>query len=300
MNHTVHITLAVRAPTQAAALEVGVGAVEHLVDTFNDDGSIGPLFSVDPDGGTDERDLLQQLVAWATGGRDLQALQILTDQAANLLRAAIRREPPATMREGDKPAGFSLTVRDACILQGALLCLAQVADSCGGDLPDDIMGELPQGIENVGDEASDLAAKLMPTSSPTGVNVELQFFDRSMTSLMTTAVDRDYGAIRYWADVGRCKVDPSDGDVATFEADIIDGPVSCDHPDIPAAEIGRFTCDVQLMREGIRRLLAPGAQISPAIRNDVALLGLDPEHSPDADSADAIVQFAVFGELVFG
>lgn len=26
----------------------------------------------------------------------------------------------------------------------------------------------------------------------------------------------------------------------------------------------------------------------------------DPEHAPDADTADAIVQFAVFGELVFG
>lgn len=125
--------------------------------------------------------------------------------------------------------------------------------------------------------------------------------DQTCFDLMCTAIE---GGINYWADVGKRTRALREGetipDYTSFEADVQDGPVSCDHPDIEAAEIGRFTIDPGMIRDGIRRLLAPGAQISPAIRNDVLLLAADPEHGPDADSADAIVQFAVFGELVFG
>lgn len=112
------------------------------------------------------------------------------------------------------------------------------------------------------------------------------------------------GGINYWADIikrrGRAREDSPVPDIVSFEADVQDGPVTCDHPEIEAAEIGRFTIDPDMIRAGVRRLLAPDAQISPAIRNDCAMQLTDPEHAADADTADAIVQFAVFGELVFG
>ena len=125
--------------------------------------------------------------------------------------------------------------------------------------------------------------------------------DQTCYDLMVAATE---GGINYWADIikrkGQKRDDSSIPDIVSFEADVQDGPISCDHPEIEAAEIGRFTIDPGMIRDGIRRLLAPGAKISDAIRADVMLLATDPEHGPDADSADAIVQFAVFGELVFG
>lgn len=128
---------------------------------------------------------------------------------------------------------------------------------------------------------------------------------QNLSDLMTTAIENPYGAIRYWCDIGRCKFEPAGAPMlervyTSFEADVQDGPVTCDHPDIEAAEIGRFTVDHQMLRDGIRRLLAPDANVSPSIRNDCAMLLTDPEHAADADTTDAIVQFAVFGELVFG
>ena len=133
------------------------------------------------------------------------------------------------------------------------------------------------------------------------ITCTLTYTDQACYGLMCTAAE---GGIRYWADIVGRKLHKVPGslvqDYTSFEAEVQDGPIQCDHPDIEAAEIDRFTIDASLIRTGIRRLLAPGAQISPAIRNDVALLGIDGEHAPDADSADAIVQFAVFGELVFG
>ena len=129
----------------------------------------------------------------------------------------------------------------------------------------------------------------------------LTYTDQACYDLMCTATE---GGINYWADIikrtGQKRADSAIPDIVSFEAEVQDGPVSCDHPEIECQEIGRFTIDCGMIRDGIRRLLAPGAQISPAIRNDVAMLGIDPEHAPDAGSADAIVQFAVFGELVFG
>ncbi len=126
--------------------------------------------------------------------------------------------------------------------------------------------------------------------------------DQACYDLMVTASE---GGINYWADIiRRQRARHPDSEIVwclvAFEADVQDGPISCNHPDIEAAEIGRFMVDPGMIRDGIRRLLAPGAKISPAIRRDVALLATDPEHCPDADSADAVVQFAVFGELVFG
>lgn len=125
--------------------------------------------------------------------------------------------------------------------------------------------------------------------------------DSTCFDLMCTASE---GGINYWADIikrkGQRREDSPVPDIVSFEADVQDGPVTCDHPEIEAAEIGRFTIDPDMIRAGVRRLLAPDAQISPAIRNDCAMQLTDPEHAADADTADAIVQFAVFGELVFG
>ncbi|CAB4158679.1 hypothetical protein UFOVP703_25 [uncultured Caudovirales phage] len=141
------------------------------------------------------------------------------------------------------------------------------------------------------------------------LDITLHYSGRALSDLIETAADNPYGSIRYWCDIVKCESRPANGsaddDTAerfwlAIEADVQDGPVSCDHPEIEAQEIGRFTCDHDMLRAGIRRLLAPGADVSPAIRNDIALLGIDSEHAPDAGTADAVVQFAVFGELVFG
>jgi hypothetical protein len=139
--------------------------------------------------------------------------------------------------------------------------------------------------------------------------IALHYSGRALSDLIETAADNPHGAIRYWCDIVRCESRPANGsaddDTAerfwlSIEADVQDGPVSCDHPEIAAQEIGRFTLDHDMLRAGIRRLLAPGADVSSAIRNDILLAGIDSEHAPDAGTADAVVQFAVFGELVFG
>lgn len=136
--------------------------------------------------------------------------------------------------------------------------------------------------------------------------IPANFPPAALHDILINACDNPYGSVRYWCDIRRCfwdrktKVNDDESLLLSFEADVQEGPVACDHPEIEAAEIGRFTCDHTMLLAGIKRLLAPGAQISPAIRNDVALAGADPEHILDADATDAIVQFAVFGELVFG
>lgn len=125
--------------------------------------------------------------------------------------------------------------------------------------------------------------------------------DQTCYDLMVAATE---GGIQYWCDIlkrkGQKRADSNIPDIVSFEAIVQDGPISCDHPDIVAAEVDLLTIDPGMIRDGIRRLLAPGAKISPTTRADVLLLASDPEHGPDADSADAIVQFAVFGEIVFG
>ena len=142
---------------------------------------------------------------------------------------------------------------------------------------------------------------------PDSVQVNLTFPDGLMRDLMTTAVE---GGIGNWCDLtrrperdmtGTFETNGDHMNVVSFEADVQDGPVACDHPDIEAAEIGRFTMDAATMRAGVRRMLAPGAQVSPAHVNALIRAGADPASCEwDADTADCVVQFAVFGELVFG
>lgn len=135
---------------------------------------------------------------------------------------------------------------------------------------------------------------------PGSITLSFTLADQQCYDIMCTATE---GGINYWADIikrkGQLRDDSEIPDIVSFEADVQDGPVSCDHPEIEAQEIGRFTIGPDMIRAGLRRLLAPGAEISPAIRNDAVLQLVDPEHASDADTADAIVQFAVFGELVF-
>lgn len=138
----------------------------------------------------------------------------------------------------------------------------------------------------------------VPATGP--ITLAFELADQQCYDIMCTATE---GGINYWADIikrkGKLRDDSEIPDIVSFEADVQDGPVSCDHPEIEAQEIGRFTIGPDMIRAGLRRLLAPGAEISPAIRNDAVLQLVDPEHASDADTADAIVQFAVFGELVF-
>lgn len=164
--------------------------------------------------------------------------------------------------------------------------------------------------KQISNQAPGPVTMIEPTQPPAGdaitIPCTLTYPDRLMRELMTTAVE---GGINYWCDLTKRPERVTGGDfdeaedmnVITFEADIHDGPVACDHPDIEAAEIGRFKMDAATMRQGIARLLAPDAQVSPATKNCVLLMGIDAEADQgDAETADAIVQFAVFGEIVFG
>jgi len=45
--HYVAVTLQVKVASKAEAFEMGVAIVEHIMDTFNDDGSIHPTAWVD-------------------------------------------------------------------------------------------------------------------------------------------------------------------------------------------------------------------------------------------------------------
>jgi hypothetical protein len=141
-----------------------------------------------------------------------------------------------------------------------------------------------------------------PAGDAITIPCTLTYPDQLCYDLMCTAAE---GGINYWADIIGRKMRKVPGsevpDYESFEADIQSGPVACDHPDIEATEIGRFTMDAATMRQGIARLLAPNAQVSPATRNCVLLMGMDSEADQgDAETADSIVQFAVFGEIVFG
>lgn len=138
-------------------------------------------------------------------------------------------------------------------------------------------------------------------SQASAVTLAFELADQTCHDVICTACE---GGINYWCDIVRKTRATRPGetvpDITSFEAQVQDGPVSCDHPEIEAQEIDVFTIDPGMIRDGLRRLLAPDANISPSIRNDAVLQLIDPEHACDADTADAIVQFAVFGELVFG
>jgi hypothetical protein len=61
------------------------------------------------------------------------------------------------------------------------------------------------------------------------------------------------------------------------------------------------TVDYALIRKGIERILTPGADIGPKLRGYVCAGVMDNDGGQiDADAADAIVQFGMFGKLVFG
>lgn len=158
--------------------------------------------------------------------------------------------------------------------------------------------------QHLGDTFNDdgsLLSAVVADAAPGSIALAFTLADQQCYDLMCTASE---GGINYWCDIvsrkGQMRDDSQIPNIISFEADVEDGPVSCDHPEIAAQEISRFMIDPGMIRDGMRRLLAPGAKISPAIRNDAVLQLVDPEHAADADTADAIVQFAVFGELVFG
>lgn len=58
--------------------------------------------------------------------------------------------------------------------------------------------------------------------------------------------------------------------------------------------------DFDTMRKGIALLVAPNADISSTIRDNILGCLVDPDHDWDADDADAVLQFGLLGELVYG
>ena len=75
------LALTVEADTLSAAYEVGVGAAEHLADTFNDDGSLSPVVGVNvrPEGAPDPAEVWAAHYDVRNGG---SGVNIYTTQAA--------------------------------------------------------------------------------------------------------------------------------------------------------------------------------------------------------------------------
>lgn len=53
---TITIEIKVQAESSMDALNIGIGAVEHLNDTFNDDGSLDPFMRVEVKAETNQED----------------------------------------------------------------------------------------------------------------------------------------------------------------------------------------------------------------------------------------------------
>jgi len=86
------LALTVEADTLSAAYEVGVGAAEHLADTFNDDGSLSPVVGVNvrPEGAPDPAREALHAAAMAHYGRErAQAAACYRDELVTLHAAAL-------------------------------------------------------------------------------------------------------------------------------------------------------------------------------------------------------------------
>ena len=71
--------------------------------------------------------------------------------------------------------------------------------------------------------------------------------------------------------------------------------------DVEDEETGFGDADFETIRLGFQRLLAPGADIADHIRIEVLDALTDPDSSAwDAWTADAVLQFGLLGELVYG
>lgn len=146
------------------------------------------------------------------------------------------------------------------------------------------------------------------------INIAIEISDSLCASILCSAIE---GGTGYWAmldDINRAPCDENfeniDFEKATMDdvqwpwvyvcalfADTEHDPD--DEESEPAFAEEVVTYDT--LRKGIERILSPGADIGPKLRGYVLAGATDNDGGQiDADAADAIVQFGMFGKLVFG
>lgn len=132
------------------------------------------------------------------------------------------------------------------------------------------------------------------TGTDTGtVTFEVAFDEDLWLDILEAAA---YGGSRYWADISLHSDDPdNDGWNYAKVREVIDDWVT---PVEYGVETAVTASD---MFAGAQKLTHPSSKVAAYIKRDVAGLLIDPDGVDwDAETADCILQFAVFGELVYG
>lgn len=117
------------------------------------------------------------------------------------------------------------------------------------------------------------------------VNTTIKVADKTLMYILTTAVE---GGCNYWADLENVE---RDEELNVLSVEFRDN------------ENGEYCGKVGLsaVAVGMERILNPFFKISENIRKDVLMLVIDPDSSNwDAETADCIIQAALFDELVYG
>jgi hypothetical protein len=115
-------------------------------------------------------------------------------------------------------------------------------------------------------------------------------------SVLTNAADTGY--IKYWELPFRKLRRRKDGTVKSFEVECSDGPPVSQPIDGNWALVDQHT-----VIQGLKRIIKPDSNITQYHRDAIiAMLGNknDGIEMCDADQADCIIQFGLFGELVYG
>jgi hypothetical protein len=169
------------------------------------------------------------------------------------------------------------------------------------------------------DEARYIAVEALKEVPKGKVRVDLDVTDSLCSDILCTAIE---GGTGYWAvldDINRAPVvkgvgETGDGTIRFDEAttEEVEWPwvyvcaLFCDteHDEEDEESEPQFEPQVvtyDVIRKGIAAILSPGADIGSRLRGYIfaGVIGNDGGEI-DADAADAIVQFGMFGKLVFG
>ena len=122
---------------------------------------------------------------------------------------------------------------------------------------------------------------------PIDANVTLPISDAVCRDFLTQCVE---SASSYWLSCDDVKRD--------VERNVIE-VIGCSDAEDDSTKWGDANLDT--IRLGIQRLLAPGANVASNIKREVLELLVDPESSAWDDwTCDACLQFGLFSELVYG
>lgn len=113
--------------------------------------------------------------------------------------------------------------------------------------------------------------------------------DRHLNMVFTTAIE---GGINYWAQIETYRWSAGETEARNFYADIVD-----------AEDDGKaYRIDRQTISRGIRLAWENRQGFDPYHREALSALkfGQWDDVDYDADTADMVVQFGLFGELIYG